>query len=136
MSGLRNSSIVLQGIDGQPGRWELRETVEYQVPAEIVKKNGGPDFVRVKPGFITDLASTPRLFWNLVPPFGRYTAAAVVHDYLYQAHEGSRKQADQVFLAAMRELNVLPIKARTMYRAVRFFGRGPYKRGPQIGGIV
>lgn len=136
MGNLRNSSIVLQGIDGQPGRWKLCEAVEYNVPAKIVQKHRGPDFVLVKPGFTTDLASTPRLFWNLVPPFGRYTAAAVVHDYLYQAHEGTRKHADQVFLEAMRELNVLPIKAQAMYRAVRVFGRGPYKRGPQVGGIV
>lgn len=33
-------------------------------------------------GFLTDLASVPKLLWWLYPPFGRYTKAAVVHDML------------------------------------------------------
>lgn len=33
-------------------------------------------------GFVTDLASVPRLFWMALPPCGNYTPAAVVHDYI------------------------------------------------------
>lgn len=119
-----------------PGNWTLLKEVQYKVPEPVLNKADGPEIVIVKAGFGTDLASIPRLFWNVLPPFGRYSGAAVVHDYLYQSHEGSRLHADLVFLHAMQELNVLPIKARTMYRAVRIFGNGPYKRAPQLGGVV
>lgn len=127
---LTNESIILQGMAGFPGRWRLHTPVHYDIPEWITKRFGGPDIVTVSQGFVTDLASTPRLLWNLVPPFGRYTAGAVVHDYLYQVHQGSRRHADAVFNAAMMELNVLPIKRVVMYRAVRLFGGLAYRRGP------
>jgi hypothetical protein len=38
----------------------------------------------VPAGFVTDLASIPRLLWNVLPPIGAYDDAAVVHDYLFQ----------------------------------------------------
>lgn len=33
--------------------------------------------------FKTDFASTPRFLWAFFPPYGKYTEAAVLHDYLY-----------------------------------------------------
>jgi hypothetical protein len=119
-----------------PGKWTLLQEVNYPVPSSILKLADGPDVVIVKPGFGTDLASIPRGLWAVLPPFGRYSGAAVVHDYLYQSHEGSRKFADLVFLEAMRELEVKWLKRRSMYRAVRMFGGGPWKRSPLLGGVV
>lgn len=130
------TDIQLKADHSCPGEWTLLKPVQYQVPKAVLDKADGPEIVIVKPGFGTDLASIPRIFWNVLPPFGRYTGAAVVHDYLYQAHEGTRKHADLVFLYAMAELNVLPIKRHSMYRAVRMFGRWPWKRNPTLGGIV
>lgn len=37
----------------------------------------------VPKGSVTDLASIPRFLWALLPPFGRYAFAAVIHDMLY-----------------------------------------------------
>ena len=81
--------------------------------------------VTVPVGFVTDMASVPRLLWWLFPPFGRYLTAAVVHDYLYQ--HGStlgytRAQADWLFLQIMVEDGVALWRAWLMYRAVRCFG--------------
>src|SRR5262245_55189884 len=39
--------------------------------------------VTVPVGFVTDFASIPRIFWSALPPDGRYTYPAIVHDYLY-----------------------------------------------------
>ena len=65
--------------------------------------------ITVPKGFITDLASVPRSFWTIFPPFGKYTPAAVIHDFLYSEHNTTginRTLADKIFLHIMRELNV------------------------------
>jgi len=46
---------------------------------------GGDDsdeIITVPVGFITDFASIPQIFWNILPPFGPYGKAAVIHDAL------------------------------------------------------
>lgn len=44
---------------------------------------GHEGFIVVPVAFVTDLASIPRVFWLLLPPFGEYLFGAVVHDWLY-----------------------------------------------------
>lgn len=83
--------------------------------------------IKVEAGFDTDYASVPQLFWNIYPPDGDYTDAAVVHDYLYwyQAVEGEpieRAEADRVFLEAMTAIGVSWLRRQTLYRAVRLGG--------------
>lgn len=73
-------------------------------------------------GKVTDLASTPRLFWVILPPFGRYTQAAVVHDYLYGQKTLPRKVCDKVFYELMIKYGTYKWKAKLMYYAVRCFG--------------
>jgi hypothetical protein len=50
---------------------------------DLVCEVPGFGWVIVPAGFKSDLASTPSWLWSIYPPFGRYTYAAVVHDYLY-----------------------------------------------------
>ncbi len=82
--------------------------------------------IRVPAGFITDFASVPKAFWSIIPPYGKYTKAAVLHDFLYsrgpQGLTRTRKEADQIFLQAMKVLGVNPVKREIMYNAVRWFG--------------
>lgn len=78
--------------------------------------------VPVPTGFKTDLASIPQLFWNILPPFGKYTEAAVIHDYLYRTHIGTRKVADQTLLAGMKVCHVPRWQRVVIYLAVRWFG--------------
>jgi hypothetical protein len=94
----------------QDGKWwVLLEDVQY---------NG---FV-VPKGFTTDFASTPRFLWWLLPPYGRYAAAAIVHDFLYHRGVMTRTTADRVFLEAMGSLGVLLGVRYAMWAAVRAFG--------------
>src|SRR5687767_6014245 len=94
----------------QDGKWwVLLEDVQY---------NG---FV-VPRGFTTDFASTPRFLWWLLPPYGRYAAAAIVHDWLYHRGVMMRITADRVFLEAMGSLGVLIGVRYVMWAAVRLFG--------------
>lgn len=82
--------------------------------------------IEVPSGFLTDLASTPKYLWFAFPPFGDYTDAAIVHDYLYSIYckykEITREQADKIFLELMKRLGVPLWKRQLMYRGVRMFG--------------
>src|SRR3712207_4168357 len=86
--------------------------------------------IKVPQGFVTDLASVPRIFWSIFPPFGKYTPAAIVHDFLYSKFNDTginRTLADRIFLLIMKELGVGYLKRNTMYKAVRVFGESSWK---------
>lgn len=105
----------------------------------IVKKefrveiDGDPNkFVIIPKGFLTDGASVPRLFWSLLPPWGSYGQAVVLHDYLVEGlgyyDNGAkviieRKHADRIFNNAMQELGVKDLTRKTMYNAVRGYSK-------------
>lgn len=80
--------------------------------------------VTVPAGFLTDFASVPRMFWGLFPPAGRWSLAAIVHDYLCRAEPQGwdSKLAAQCFRTIMRELGVGWLRRSIMYRAVRIGG--------------
>lgn len=97
------------------------------------------DLVNVWPYFVTDGATVPRLFWGIVPTWGRYGAATIVHDFLcdgqpiqkkirdnefetiYEDYYPTRKEADQIFNQAMKVLKVPTWQRWLMYGAVRTF---------------
>lgn len=91
--------------------FELAHTVTYQ---------GKEDTWVVPKGEGTDLASVPiGLSW-LIPRYGRYTRAAVLHDYLWSHPELiSKSDADGVFRRVLRELGVSALRRWTMWAAVR-----------------
>jgi hypothetical protein len=72
----------------------------------------------------TDFASVPRAFVWFLPRYGRYTRAAILHDYLWRekatAGEISWIDADAVFRRAMRELEVPFLRRWMMWAAVRW----------------
>ena len=82
----------------------------------------------VPAGFQTDLASTPRALWWLIPPFGRYLVAAIVHDYHYMHQDVTRREADAEFYRLMYWYGVAWWKRWAMWGAVRCFGWGPWRR--------
>jgi len=83
--------------------------------------------IEIPSGFITDFASIPSALWSFVQPFGRHAPAAVVHDYLYALQQdGTRKQADFIFRAAMADSGVSFLRRNLMYFAVRLFGKKPF----------
>ena len=76
----------------------------------------------VPSGFQTDLASTPRILWWLIPPFGRYLVAAIVHDHDYRFQTVTRREADARFNRLMYWYGVPRWKRWAMWSAVRLFG--------------
>ena len=88
--------------------------------------------IRVPAWFLTDGASVPRVFWNILSPFGDYFGAAVVHDYLYSPNNRlfDRETCDEIFLEAMAAAGVPWIRRHTIYSAVRLAGWRSYRGKP------
>jgi len=103
--------------------WELLEDLEYHVGGEF-----STDIIIVPKSFITDFASVPKAFWWLLPPTGKYSPAALIHDFLYSTHARSRKECDKIFLEAMEVMSVAWWTRKTMYAAVRLFGGFAWKK--------
>ena len=106
---------VLRQVDEK--NWETVETLTYQ---------GTIDRFVVPKGMRTDFASVPRAFVWFLPRYGRYTRAAILHDYLWRHRAGdseqpvSRRDADGLFRRVMRELEVPFLRRWIMWGAVRW----------------
>ena len=111
---------ILEMLDDY--RWRLVEPFEFWITDEP------GDIISVPAGYITDLASVPRVLWVLFPPHGRYAKAAIIHDWLYDNALRTKREADLIFLDGMCVLGVPQWRRWLMYIAVRLFGRGNYCR--------
>ena len=137
-----------------PKKWKLGRDLVYttsdlyanevkalkDVGVAVVRDTNKTETITVPTGFITDLASTPRILWNVIAPFD-VARAAIVHDLLYKAIRTYRygkgpeedkelvtkakKAADRVFLLAMKdaEPKVSKWKIYCAWKAVDLFGR-------------
>ena len=140
-----------------PKKWKLGRDLTYttsdltadevrslqDVGVEVIRDTNKTEVFTVPTGFITDLASTPRLLWNVIAPFD-VARAAIVHDLLYKAIRtyrwnvsktmpgedkeliaNAKKASDKVFLLAMKdaEPKVSGWKIYSAWKAVDLFGR-------------
>ena len=97
--------------------WVLRESFSYDVGFE-----GSNDTITVPVGFVTDLASVPRPLWSILPQWGRYGNAAVIHDWLYWQQDRPRREADYIMFEAMGVLGVHWLTRWFIYVALVLFG--------------
>ena len=138
-----------------PKKWKLGRDLVYttsdlyanevkalkDVGVAVVRDTNKTETITVPSGFITDLASTPRILWNVIAPFD-VARAAIVHDLLYKSIrqyrwkkglieedkeliENAKKASDKVFLLAMKdaEPKVSGWKIYSAWKAVDLFGR-------------
>jgi hypothetical protein len=79
--------------------------------------------LQVLPGFESDGASVPRVFFPLCGPYERHTfPAAFAHDALYLGELVSRHEADRAFYRLLRRGGAAKAKAAVMFSAVVAFG--------------
>ena len=124
MSSFTAPLVVEPLEDGK--NWRLVEEFEF-----YFDDRDGRKAIKIPAGFVTDFASVPRVFWNILPPWGKYGKAAVVHDFCYRTGCVSRKKCDWIFLEGMRVLGVPKWKRLIMWAAVRLFGWSAYVREPK-----
>jgi hypothetical protein len=107
--------------DGRNGRVDETFSFESEVLDAIIT---------IPIGFETDFASIPRAFWSWLPPTGKYSRAAVIHDFLYRTPGmATRAQADAVLREAMEILNVGWLTRQIIYNGVRLGGGSSYRGG-------
>lgn len=107
--------LILEFLDeAVDGKWfKTKESLSY------ISKAGMLYYVQRNTH--TDFASVPRAFRFLISRVGRHGKSAVLHDYLCETGEISRKKADQIFLESMETLGVGWLKRSTMYLGVRAY---------------
>lgn len=103
--------------------WVLMEPLIY------ICDNG--DVICAPAGFITDLASIPGLFQNLIHVNDAHRLPAIIHDYLFVIQDRSRAEVDAVFLEAMKSAGVSWWKRNVMYAAVRAGGWLPWGKNAE-----
>ena len=110
-----------------PNKWVLVEPFAY---ITYVKDAAGC-IIEVPVGEVTDLASLPRVVRVFISQNGKHRGAAVIHDRLYRLAgilDYSRKEADLVFLEAMKVSGVSWTVRQMMYRGVRAGGWVVYNK--------
>lgn len=121
----------------------------WRVIAPLVWEGTKGNRFVVPVGFITDFATVPRVMHWKVSPYGPYTRAAVLHDYLLERLKaGDRsitsRDIDGIFRRAMEDLGVRWDRRWVMWTGVRwgalFSGYRSYERGfvrdlPRVLGI-
>jgi len=134
-----------------PRKWVLERALSYtnaDLDVDSLKEIGvqvtKDGKITCKKGFVTDLASVPRICWMLIAPWD-IARAAIIHDLLYKrirqyrakldknnlqydeisAYKAAKKEADKVFLAAMKDADpsVPKWKIYSAYYSVVLFGR-------------
>jgi hypothetical protein len=88
--------------------------------------------VTVPIGFVTDFASIPRIFWSVLPPDGRYTYPAILHDYLYWTQERPRGVADSILKFGMEDFSVASVTSNAIYAAVHTFGGSAWNENTKL----
>ena len=134
-----------------PRKWVLERALSYtnkdldvdalrEIGVQITKTGK----ITCKKDFVTDLASVPRICWMLIAPWD-IARAAIIHDLLYKrireyrakldkenlqydqisAYKMAKKEADKVFLAAMKDADpsVPKWKIYSAYYSVVLCGR-------------
>jgi hypothetical protein len=76
MSAFTGPLTVTQ-LDVHWRQWRIEQTLRYEIGALEFG-----NIVDVPAGYETDGASVPRMFWWLLPTWGRYCRAAAVHNFI------------------------------------------------------
>lgn len=116
--------LVMENATGQDvGKWRLAQPLVYD--SDVA------DRVFVVPvGFVTDLASVPRIPIAYLLAGGTSSVAAVVHDFLYTSHPVDRVTADAVLKEASAVTGVPAWRRAIMRAAVRVFGGSHWDSKP------
>ena len=118
------TSLVMENSTGMDdGKWRLTAPLIYD--SDVAGK-----VIVVPTGFITDLASVPRVPIAYMLAGGTSNEASVVHDYLYTSHIVDRQTADAVLREASAVTGVPAWRRAIMWASVRAFGGSHWDEKP------
>jgi len=83
-------------------------------------------------GFVFDGSSSPRFLWAVLPSYGDFFFAAIIHDYLYRTKKKSKKFSDEEMYIWSKKINNKTIGSKidntVRYWGVKLFGAIVYNR--------
>lgn len=133
MASRFTGELRLASLDADCIEWRLEADFSYEVGSLSSGK-----IIIVKQGFITDGASIPRFIQWALPAWAKWSRAAIIHDKLCRDlnETGSfaipnwgiskrRKDADDIFLEAMRVSGVSRFVATLLWLGVRAADKFP-----------
>lgn len=109
------SDLDAKLIKDEPATWKLDSPLIYQSDV------AGMTFT-VPAGFVTDLASTPRIPFVYEIGGGIANKASVIHDFAYSTHPVPRNVADAVLREASAVTGVAKWRRWAMWAGVRLGG--------------
>jgi len=103
----------------------------WRLDRQVWFSDHGAVFI-VPKGYVTDFATVPQFIWWLIPTYGNYTAATVLHDWLITYalpnRRVSSRRVDRVFREAMQSLGVSAPRRWLMWAGVRWGALGNKRR--------
>lgn len=103
---------VIEFLDGH---WSLLASdYSYTIAGETIF---------IPRGFVTDFASVPRKLQSVLGSHGRYSRAAIIHDFLYWAQPCTRQQSDNIMRLVMRNSGVPDWQILAVFKSVDWFGK-------------
>jgi hypothetical protein len=106
------------GTSGWPRTCPLPDGVHEILLDDFVFEWRGKRYV-IPRGFVTDYASVPRFFQRLVPQRGKYSPAALIHDFFYWSGLVSKAEADAALYEISGELGVCWADRQLLLRGVQ-----------------
>ena len=119
--GFSSSELQVAAADGR--------NIRLLLPFSYTRSDG--IVIEIPAGTLSDGASTPPEVWPILPPFGKYWRAAVVHDYLYRYSNYPKDFCDDTLREAMLWSGVDEMEAITIYEAVKRFGQDSFDQDRQ-----
>lgn len=117
---------------------DIRPDGLYELTAPLTWTGSKGDAVTVPAGFLSDLASVPRMFRALIDVAGRHDRAAIVHDFACESlrvgvdagtpYPISPADVDGMFRAILHELGVGRLMRNFYWAGVRWGALGSYYR--------
>jgi hypothetical protein len=101
-------------------KWKIAKDFKFRV-------NRTNEIIVIREGFVTNLASVPRILRSIYPRSPKLLLASCIHDYLYEQGIYDRKTCDLIFKDLMKIVGVKKKKYKVMELGVRLFGWLFYK---------
>lgn len=121
IAGINNLSEALREVR-RPSINQLVPTPPAFIVLRPLEFTTGPNnefALQVPIGFITDLASIPKLLWWWQSPHESTMAPAIIHDFLYWLQPCTKDEADAVMYIAMLQVGMKKSQIDKVYWGIR-----------------
>ena len=114
-------------IRDKKGVYRTWLTTNKSFQVRVLRDSGKAELIVVPPNFLSNGASVPRSCRFIVSPWS-IPFAAVIHDWIYNGKQYSRRECDVIFRLAMRDIeNYSETRRKLAFLAVRLFAHNHYK---------